>query len=177
MKGVDGFNGWIDDRQINISFPSFLFSVLIPFTMMKSTAQAFQKKGRKLQMLQIICPQLYSGTLGWDGRGDAWVPCAHLLTFTPVTGEGIWPRLHQILSQSPENCTHKGSRVWVSREMSEEIRDPEDFRSLAPGLTATPIGLLRCLPYSFIHPLVEQLLSALLGRLTQMGDTNPICKC
>ena len=120
---------------------------------MKSTAQAFQKKGRKLQMLQIICPQLYSGTLGWDGRGDAWVPCAHLLTFTPVTGEDIWPQLYQILSQSPENCTHKGSRVCVFREMSEEIRDPEDFRSLAPGLTATPIGLLRCLPYSFIDPL------------------------
>lgn len=53
-----------------------------------------------------------------------------------------------------EPCTHKGSRVWVSREMSEKIRNPECFGSLAPGLTGIPTGPLRCLPYSFIHSLI-----------------------
>lgn len=86
-------------------------------------------------------------------RGCLGPLCPPPDSFTPVTREAIRPRLlRHILSQSPENCTHMGSRARVSRETSE-IRGPEDFRSLAPGLTGIPTGLLRCSPYSFLHPL------------------------
>ena len=140
--------------QINILFPSFLPSVQIPFRGMKSTAKAFQKERQEVKNATNHLPS----ALFWYSRIRQERRCLGPLcpppdSFTSVTGEAIWPWLYHILSQSPENCTHMGSRVWVSREMSEEIRDPEDFRSLAPGLTGIPTGLLRCLPYSFIHPL------------------------
>lgn len=79
-------------------------------------------------MLQVICPQLYSAAVRMEEKIPLWCLRAHPLpSLLQATLQQV--RVNSVAASHPAsepgNYTHKGSRVLVSREMGQKMRNPK----------------------------------------------------